>query len=68
MTMMTCVTSDILTSVGMESSKAPNRRVVTTVSGRNIGYGSTCECLVQAGLVILQVRPMVSHDHLMFVL
>lgn len=54
MTMMTCVTSDILTSVGMESSKAPNRRVVTTVSGRNIGYGSTCECLVQAGLVILQ--------------
>jgi len=41
-------------SVGMESSRAPNRRVVTTVSGRNIGYGSTCECLVQAGLVILQ--------------
>ena len=50
----------------METSKAPNRRVVTTVSGRNIGYGSTCECLVQAGMVILQVRDMVTmSDHLM---
>ena len=48
----------------MECTKAPNRRVVTTVSGRNIGYGSTCECLVQAGLVILQVRVTIS-DHLM---
>ena len=47
-------------SVGLGSSGAPTRRVVTTVSGRNIGYGSTCECLVQAGMVILQVRVMVT--------
>lgn len=25
-----------------------------TVSGKNIGYGATCECMVQAGLVLLQ--------------
>ena len=30
------------------------KRVITTVSGKNIGYGSTSECLVQCGLVILQ--------------
>lgn len=41
----------------MDPEKAalpPNRRVTTTVRGRNIGYGATCECLVQAALVILQ--------------
>ena len=31
-----------------------NRKVKVTVSGKNIGYGSTCECMVQAALVILQ--------------
>jgi len=31
-----------------------NRRVTTTVRGKNIGYGATCECLVQAALVLLQ--------------
>merc|ERR1712080_393531 len=35
-------------------SVPPNRRVITTVKGKNIGYGATCECMVQAGLVILQ--------------
>ena len=40
--------------VGLEETSKPTRRVITTVSGKNIGYGSTCECLVQAGLVILQ--------------
>ena len=37
-----------------DTQPQPGRRVVTTVSGRNIGYGSTCECLVQAGLAILR--------------
>merc|ERR1711936_41359 len=32
----------------------PNRRVTTTVKGKNIGYGATCECMVQSALVILQ--------------
>lgn len=41
--------------VGVDgASSAPNKRVITTVAGKNIGYGSTCECLVQSGLVILQ--------------
>ncbi len=31
-----------------------NRRVRVTVSGHNIGYGATCECMIQAALVILQ--------------
>lgn len=31
-----------------------DRRVVATVRGRNMGYGATCECMVQAALVILQ--------------
>jgi hypothetical protein len=31
-----------------------NRQVKVTVSGKNIGYGSTCACMVQAALVILQ--------------
>jgi len=37
-----------------KTSPPPNRRVVTTVKGKNIGYGATCECMVQAALVILQ--------------
>jgi len=32
----------------------PNRWVRTVVKGKNVGYGATCECMVQAGLVILQ--------------
>jgi len=32
----------------------PNRRVTTTVKGKNIGYGATCECMVQSAIVILQ--------------
>ena len=32
----------------------PDRTVRTVVKGKNAGYGATCECLVQAGLVILQ--------------
>ena len=31
-------------------------QVVVTVKGKNIGYGSTCECLVQSALVILQEK------------
>lgn len=37
-----------------KASLPPNRRVTTTVKGKNIGYGATCECMVQAALVILQ--------------
>jgi len=36
-----------------KTSPPPNRRVITTVKGKNIGYGATCECMVQAALVIL---------------
>jgi short subunit dehydrogenase-like uncharacterized protein len=32
----------------------PNRVVKTVVKGKNVGYGATCECMVQAGLVVLQ--------------
>jgi len=32
----------------------PNRKVTTVVKGKNIGYGATCECIVQSALVILQ--------------
>jgi len=32
----------------------PNRRVTTVVKGKNIGYGATCECMVQSAIVILQ--------------
>ena len=38
-----------LTDLGPETTE-----VCVTVKGRNIGYGSTCECLVQSALVILQ--------------
>ena len=38
----------------MDETSPPTRRVITTVSGKNIGYGSTSECLVQAGGVLLQ--------------
>jgi len=37
-----------------EHGTPPNKRVQTVVRGKNVGYGSTCECLVQSGLVILQ--------------
>ena len=40
--------------VGLDETSRPTRRVIPTVSGANIGYGSTSECLVQCGLVILQ--------------
>lgn len=30
------------------------RKVKVVVSGKNIGYGSTSECMVQAAVVILQ--------------
>jgi len=50
-----------LTLVGEGWSKSgetedisPNRKVTTVVKGKNMGYGATCECMVQAGLVILQ--------------
>merc|ERR1711915_915416 len=32
----------------------PNKTVRTVVKGKNVGYGATCECMVQAGLVVLQ--------------
>jgi len=38
-----------LTDLGPETTL-----VKVTVKGKNIGYGSTCECLVQSALVILQ--------------
>jgi len=41
----------------VEDEKAagkPNRKVTTVVKGKNIGYGATCECIVQSALVILQ--------------
>jgi short subunit dehydrogenase-like uncharacterized protein len=37
-----------------EHSGPPTRTVKTVVKGKNVGYGATCECMVQAGLVILQ--------------
>ena len=41
--------------VGVDGdSGPPSKRVITTVAGKNIGYGSTCELLVQSGLVLLQ--------------
>ena len=55
-----CVLILTCASVGLEGAPAPTRRVVTTVAGKNIGYGSTCECLVQAGMVILQVSDSVT--------
>ena len=33
---------------------AETTEVIVTVKGRNVGYGSTCECLVQSALVILK--------------
>jgi len=36
----------------------PNRRVTTVVRGNNVGYGATCECMVQAAVVILQETPL----------
>jgi len=41
--------------IGEEAPNSPpNRRVITIVRGKNVGYGATCECMVQAGVVILQ--------------
>jgi len=37
-----------------EHDQPPNRTVKTVVKGKNVGYGATCECMVQAGLVVLQ--------------
>lgn len=37
-----------------DHASPPNRTVKTVVRGKNVGYGATCECMVQAGLVILQ--------------
>lgn len=51
---MTVVGEGWDSQVGLEASGAPNKRVITTVAGKNIGYGSTCELLVQSGLVLLQ--------------
>merc|ERR1712038_1571945 len=33
---------------------AETTEVIVTVKGKNVGYGSTCECLVQSALVILK--------------
>ena len=33
-----------------------NREVRVKVSGKNVGYGATCECMVQAAMVILKER------------
>ena len=33
--------------------EAPNREVKVVVKGKNVGYGATCEMMVQAGLVTL---------------
>ena len=38
-----------LTDLGKETTM-----VTVTVKGKNVGYGSTCECLIQSALVILQ--------------
>ena len=38
-----------LTDLGPETHE-----VIVTVKGRNVGYGATCECLVQSALTILQ--------------
>lgn len=37
---------------------APNRRVKVEVKGKNVGYGSTCECLVQAALCVLKEKDL----------
>jgi short subunit dehydrogenase-like uncharacterized protein len=34
----------------------PDREVVVRVSGKNVGYGATCEMLVQSAMVILKER------------
>ena len=33
-----------------------HREVTVKVRGKNVGYGATCECLVQAAMVILKER------------
>ena len=34
----------------------PNREVMVKVSGKNVGYGSTSECMVQAAIAIVRER------------
>ncbi len=34
----------------------PDREVVVKVSGKNVGYGATCECMVQSAIVMLKER------------
>jgi hypothetical protein len=41
-------------SASADRATPPNRRVVVTVTGRNIGYGATCEYLVQSAAVVLR--------------
>jgi len=36
-----------------EHDGPPDRVVKTVVKGKNVGYGATCECMVQAGVVTL---------------
>merc|ERR1712111_301347 len=43
---------------GSSTPPPPNRRVTTVVRGKNVGYGATCECMVQAAVVILQETPL----------
>ena len=33
-----------------------HREVRVKVTGKNVGYGATCECMVQAAMVILKER------------
>eukprot|EP00092_Neocalanus_flemingeri_P018792 GFUD01020350.1.p1 GENE.GFUD01020350.1~~GFUD01020350.1.p1 ORF type:complete len:421 (-),score=109.24 GFUD01020350.1:86-1348(-) len=51
---MTLVGEGWKTRVDQEKASPPNRRVTTVVKGKNMGYGATCECMVQSGMVILQ--------------
>ena len=34
----------------------PDREVTVKVSGKNVGYGSTSECMVQAAIMIVKER------------
>lgn len=40
--------------VGSRYERDPERKVIVKVCGKNIGYGSTSECLVQSALTILE--------------
>jgi len=41
-------------SSGEQHEYPPCRTVQTVVKGKNIGYGATCECMVQAGLMLIK--------------